>query len=195
MKPVIYRNGAMTRLFIVILLSFLPITAYSAAADLKSLARSDRALLIILPEVEKETVPLKDNAEDCGDKRMLTRAGRDMAKHLGDALRDAGFGKAIVYSSQSCAAVETAKIMNLNYKGSMEFLNDISNSGGNRNKQKEQLSFFMGDHQGESTMIFITHRSNIVDLSGLYLIFGDAISITVNLSKFEPVFERQILVQ
>ena len=174
------------------MLALLPIPALCATVDLNDVSRTDRAILIVLPEEEKHNAPMRQNPEDCGNKRWLTRAGQAMASELADALRKNGFGKSTVYSSQSCAAVEAAKLMNLKYKGALDFLNDVTSSVINRARNKENLAFFLADRQGEDTLIFVTHKGNVTDLSSLYLGYGDAISITVNLAKFEPVFEHQV---
>ncbi len=182
----------MYRYAVPIVLALLPIPALCATVDLNDVSRTDRAILIVLPEEEKHNAPMRQNPEDCGNERWLTRAGQAMASELADTLRKNGFGKSAVYSSQSCAAVEAAKLMNLKYKGSLNFLNDVTSSLINRTKNKENLAFFLADKQGEDTLIFMTHKSNITDLSGLYLDYGEAISITVNLAKFESVFEYQV---
>jgi hypothetical protein len=173
----------------------LPAGAWSAGDDLASAERYDRAIMIVLPEASERVVPLATKPEDCGNTEWLTRDGRSMALAIGKALRDAGFGEAAVYSSQSCAAIETSNLLKLPNKGMLPFLNDIAETSVGRSRQREAMGWFLADQLGKPTMVFITHHNNVIDISGQYPGFGDAIVVTVDVTKFEPVFLRQIQVK
>ncbi len=185
----------MIRILVLLLAILVPSLALSADNDLESVKRYDRAIMIVLPEANGSAVPLVTKPEDCGDTQWLTRDGRRMAEGIGDALRDAGFGDASVYSSQSCAAIETANILKLQNKGALSLLNDIADSKVSRKQQRQALALFLADHLGKRTLVFISHHNNVIDISGSYPSFGDAIALTVNVTRFEPVFLRHIQIK
>jgi hypothetical protein len=185
----------MIRNLVLLLTILLPSLASSADNDLASVKRYDRAIMIVLPEASGSAVPLATKPEDCGDTQWLTRDGRRMAEDIGDALRDAGFGEASVYSSQSCAAIETVNVLKLRHKGTLPFLNDIADSKVSRKQQRQALALFLADHVGKRTMVLISHHNNVIDISGSYPSFGAAIALTVNVTRFEPVFLRHIQIR
>lgn len=174
---------------------FFPVLASAAGADLKSVERSDHAIMIVLPQALDETGPRRLKDGDCDNGPWLSRGGRKMAEAMGGVLRDAGFASAPVYASPSCAAIEAAELLGLKMKGTLPFLDDVTQTAISRTKQREALALFMADNQGGATMILMTHRSNVIDLSGLYPSFGDAILLSVDLSRFEPVFLRKVQVK
>ena len=143
----------------------------------------------MIPEVVGGTeIPQAKRASDCGAERWLTADGRAQAQRIGEALSAAGFGKARVFTAPSCAAVEAGRLMGLGGVTVQPLLDDVTQTNLTRTRQYDELSLFLADHFGNPTIILISYRTNVIDLSELYLDIGDAIQLRVQLGSERSIY-------
>ena len=101
---------------------------------------------------------------DCSTQRNLNDEGREQAARAGQALRDLGVEVAAVYSGRWCRNLETARLLGLGEVQEAPAFDSQQNLGPTQAEQGRE--FLAGLPRDGSTVIVVTHSSNIRGLTG-----------------------------
>jgi phosphohistidine phosphatase SixA len=153
---------------------------------LEALAGTNRALMLVMPEAGEQANRDAQAVAQCDGLKSLSDSGRAKAERIGAALRDAGFGKALVFTSPSCTAVQAGKALQLGSVDIQPLLQDLVKTSLSRNRQREEFGLFLADFYGTQSIVLITHRNNILDLSEHYIKAGNGIILRINLNGDVP---------
>jgi phosphohistidine phosphatase SixA len=167
----------------------------SLAITLEEYARDPFGNVIFLrhafaPGMDANGEPAKFKIEDCSTQRNLNATGRQKAIVIGERLSEAGIKPGVIYSSQWCRCLETARLLNLG-----EVFPDASlNSGfkGLFNKQ-ENLSKLRKNLESvrnkKILILMVTHQGIISAITGVRVKSGGAVAYNVktNTSKIISV--------
>ena len=112
----------------------------------------------------------------CDPGAVLTDTGRDEMRRWGEALRQAGLGAARLRTSRQCSAWETALLLALG-----PVMPDPDLDPGDRATTDARAAalrerILLGERArqpGQEPVIFITHRANIVALTGIEAAHGE----------------------
>ena len=156
-------------------LALLLVPASGMAEGWEMLGQPNRALMLIMPEAANRPVRQAASPADCDNAEWLSEAGREQARRIGERLRSEGLAEARVFTSPSCAAVETGRLLSLSRVAIQPLLNDILQTSLSRTRQREEFALFVADYYGSPPFVMVTHRNNVLDLSELYLEPGDGI--------------------
>ncbi|MBC6405444.1 MAG: histidine phosphatase family protein [Rhodospirillales bacterium] len=151
-----------------LLLLFLPAIAWGQERDPLVLLAEAKAVLILR---HAQTVPGTGDPAgfdpgDCSTQRNLSDAGRQEAQRLGAMLRDAGLGRARLFSSPWCRAQETARLLALGPVEISPLLASIWNDRLQYPDRSAELRQAIADWSEPEPLILVTHGVNISALLG-----------------------------
>jgi phosphohistidine phosphatase SixA len=112
---------------------------------------------------------------DCSTQRNLSEEGRVQARRIGDFFRTRGVEKALVFSSQWCRCLETARLLELGPVQEMRALNSFFEEPARGSEQTEQIRAFLSTLVPKGPAIFVTHQVNITALTGVFPSSGEII--------------------
>ena len=112
---------------------------------------------------------------DCATQRLLSDAGREQAKAIGDALRERGVTADRVLSSAWCRCVDTAELMDVGAVEIFEPLNSFFNSGDAERRRTEAVRELVGGWKGPGTLVLVTHQVNVTALTGVVPASGEMV--------------------
>ena len=117
--------------------------------------------------------------DDCATKRNLDDAGRDQARRIGAAFRQAGVRVDRVLTSVWCRAAETAELLAL---GPVEteptlgsFFGDPDAAGTATAGLKRRLAAL-----GGRKAVLVTHQVNVTALTGVYPASGEILAVRLD---------------
>ena len=114
--------------------------------------------------------------DDCATQRNLDDTGRKEAEELGRAIRSAGIEKAVVYSSQWCRCLETAKLLGLGPVTELPALNSFYQRQQDQDANLKALRAFIRDlNTSKMPVILVTHQVTINALTNRYVRQGEAL--------------------
>jgi phosphohistidine phosphatase SixA len=114
---------------------------------------------------------------DCSTQRNLSDTGRAQAERIGARFRANGIERAMVFSSQWCRCLETARLLRLGPVNDLPVLNSFFLRDGRRARQTEALKNWLSRRDLGSVLILVTHQVNITALTGVYPSSGELVVI------------------
>ena len=113
----------------------------------------------------------------CKTQRNLSDEGREQARKIGDLFRENGITEALIFSSQWCRCLETAKLLNLGPVEELAVLNSFFQHYEHRDPQTKMLREWLGVQEVELPIVLVTHQVNITALTGIYPDSGELVIV------------------
>lgn len=160
-------------------------SGYSLELTLEEYAKNPFGNVIFLrhafaPGMDANGEPAKFKIDDCSTQRNLDSTGREQAAIIGEKFRQNGIKFGVVYSSQWCRCLETARLLNLG-----EVLPEASLNSGFRGlfKQQETLSKLRENlaslENEKQPVLMVTHRSVISAITGVSVNSGGVVAYNI----------------
>ncbi len=104
---------------------------------------------------------------DCTTQRNLDARGRAQARAIGDGLRAAGLGAAVVHSSRWCRCLGTARLLRLGPVEPLPALDSFFAEPALREARTRELRAFLAEAgPAGPPLVLVTHQVNISALAG-----------------------------
>ncbi len=116
---------------------------------------------------------------DCSTQRNLYARGRDQARAIGAAMRDAGITVDRVLTSQWCRSAETARLLNMGEVREEPALNSFFADRSTRDAQTAATRDLLAALPPEETAVLVSHQVNITALTGIYPRSGEVVVLRV----------------
>lgn len=105
---------------------------------------------------------------DCATQRNLSEAGRNQARATGALIRDKGIDILMLYSSQWCRCLETARLLGFGEPEEFSALNSLHARQENREPQMAELKRFINALPADTPPVFMSsHQATISALTGI----------------------------
>ena len=117
------------------------------------------------------------DVKDCKTQRNLHDEGRYQSKKIGDLFRSNGIGKAVVYSSQWCRCLDTARLLDLGEVSELPSLNSFFEHFKREQSQTEQTMRWIQNAPLDTPTVLVTHQVNITALTGYYPEEGEIVFV------------------
>ncbi|MCZ6722322.1 MAG: histidine phosphatase family protein [Gammaproteobacteria bacterium] len=157
-------------------------SGYSLELTLEEYAKNPFGNVIFLrhafaPGMDANGQPAKFKIDVCSTQRNLDSTGREQATLIGDKFRQSGIKFEIIYSSQWCRCLETARLLNLGevtpetslnsgFKGLFKQVETLA-------KLRQKLESLNNENE---LVLMITHRSVISAITGVNVNSGGAVA-------------------
>jgi phosphohistidine phosphatase SixA len=112
---------------------------------------------------------------DCSTQRNLSQEGRIQSRGIGEFFRAHGIKEALIYSSQWCRCLETARLMGLGPAEELPALNSFFSDPAKGPEQTEKIRAFISSWSGKGPRVLVTHQVNITALTGVFPSSGEII--------------------
>lgn len=113
--------------------------------------------------------------DDCSTQRTLSDRGRDQARRIGQAIREAGIRFDHVWTSQWCRSRETAELLDLGPVSNQPALNSFFQDRSSSDAQRRDVLAALSRIPQDARILFVTHQVNISDLTGKFTRSGEII--------------------
>jgi len=113
--------------------------------------------------------------DDCTTQRNLSEAGREQARSIGARFREHGIENVVIYSSQWCRCLETAKLLDLGKVNRFPGLNSFFRDGSREAVQTAEVRALINKRPKGTSLILVTHQVNITALSGVFPQSGEIV--------------------
>jgi phosphohistidine phosphatase SixA len=163
------RWTAVTIVVVSVVLTVVALTSPAAASDdLWALLKSGGQIVFIRHAITTPGVgdPPGMRLDDCRTQRNLTDDGRQHARRVGEAFRARGIAVTRVLSSPWCRCLETAQLA----FGPPEVSSALGNLFGRpeaKAEQVRQMRAMAGVAPGIGNVVWVSHGSTIVELTGV----------------------------
>jgi len=124
--------------------------------------------------------PADFRLDDCDTQRNLDARGRQQARAIGQALRDAGIRFDRVLTSQWCRCRETATLLQLGPPEDFATLNSFFADRSTQGRQTDELRAFLASLPDTQKVMLVTHQVNITALTGRGVGSGEVFLIKHN---------------
>jgi phosphohistidine phosphatase SixA len=128
--------------------------------------------------------PAEFQLDACSTQRNLSEEGREQARQIGERFREQGIGEMVVYSSQWCRCLDTARLLEL---GEVTELPDLNSFFGDRSTEATQtanVNALIRNYTGDLSLMLVTHQVNITTLTGIVPQSGEMIVLRPNEEGF-----------
>ena len=136
------------------------------------------------PGMDANGEPAKFKIEDCSTQRNLDATGRQQAITIGKNFSAAGIKPDIIYSSQWCRCLETARLLNLGEVYPKTSLNSgfrgLFNLEDNLSKLRKNLESLRNE---KKLILMITHQGIISAITGVSVKSGGGVVYNVKTKK------------
>jgi broad specificity phosphatase PhoE len=168
--------------FLTLQLALLAGASRTAESDpLAELARPGRLLLLRHANAPGIGDPAEFTLGDRLSQRNLDAAGRAQAAAFGARLRTAGVEAAVVYSSQWCRCLETARLLEVGEVIELPALNAFLNRPVERVRRAAALRGFLAALPADGPpVVLVTHQIVITALTGGYAAAGGGLLLRLN---------------
>lgn len=113
---------------------------------------------------------------DCSTQRNLNDAGREQARAIGAALREAGVKDPRVLTSRWCRARDTAELLGFGEPEPYPPLDSFFQRSGQREPATEAVRDFVAGLPADGpVVILVTHQVNITALTGVFPSSGEGV--------------------
>lgn len=116
---------------------------------------------------------------DCTTQRNLDARGRDQARAIGTAFRDAGIAVDRVLTSQWCRSAETAELLDLGEVREEAALNSFFADRSTRAAQTAATRALLAALPAQETAVLVSHQVNITALTGVYPRSGEVVILRI----------------
>ena len=113
--------------------------------------------------------------DDCSTQRNLSEAGREQARSIGARFREHGIENVVIYSSQWCRCLETAKLLDLGKVNRFPGLNSFFRDGSREAIQTAEVRALIDKRPKGTSLVLVTHQVNITALSGVFPQSGEIV--------------------
>ncbi|MCZ0810992.1 MAG: histidine phosphatase family protein [Pseudomonadota bacterium] len=161
------------RLFLLILVLSLPLE--TRAQDMSTLNQPGVVALMRHALAPGTGDPQDFDLDECSTQRNLDARGRDQARRVGQALREAGVTFDALWSSQWCRARDTAKLLDLAEVTEQPALNSFFAGRGDRATQTAETLDLIGAQSPDARLLLVSHQVNISALTGSFAGSGEII--------------------
>lgn len=150
-----------------------------------------KGLIVLMRHAEAPGVgdPPHFQLHDCATQRNLDANGREQARRTGDLLRKVAGRPAVVYSSQWCRCLETARLLEAGPVQELPVLNSFFDR---RDEQAAQIAslrrFLAGLPADGAPVVLVTHQVVVTALTGVFPASGEAVLLRAN-GTGEPAIE------
>ncbi|MBN8443822.1 MAG: histidine phosphatase family protein [Thauera sp.] len=118
--------------------------------------------------------------DDCSTQRNLSEAGRRQAKAIGERFRANGIARAVVYSSQWCRCLDTARLLGLGEVTPFAGLNSFFRDSGREAASSDSVrALALRESRPGRALVLVTHQVNITALSGVFPAPGEIVVMRV----------------
>ena len=117
------------------------------------------------------------DVKDCKTQRNLHDEGRYQSKKIGDLFRSNGIGKAVVYSSQWCRCLDTARLLDLGEVSELPSLNSFFQHLEKEQSQTEQMMRWIQNAPLDTPTVLVSHQVNITALTGYSPASGEIVFV------------------
>jgi broad specificity phosphatase PhoE len=136
--------------------------AQAEPLSLAELARPGRVLMLRHALAPGNGDPPGFRIEDCSSQRNLDQSGRQQARALGRRLSAAGMTSALLYSSQWCRCLETARLLDLGPVVPLPALNSFYGRAAERGARVAALRTFLAQLPVDGRpVVLVTHQITI----------------------------------
>lgn len=115
---------------------------------------------------------------DCVTQRNLDERGREQARAIGRAIRDAGVPVTRVLASQWCRAAETARLLDVAPVHEEPALNSFFGDRQDEPAQTARVREILAAARDEK-LVLVTHQVNITALTGIFPGSGEVLVISL----------------
>ncbi len=119
--------------------------------------------------------PSNFSLRDCTTQRNLSEEGRGQAAKIGQQLRANRVIFTLVYSSQWCRCLDTAKLIGMGKVTELPILNSFFQHGDRESSQSQALKKWLAGQNLEQPLLLVTHQVNITAISGVYPAPGEIV--------------------
>lgn len=173
-------------------LASLSLVTAATADTFELLAQPGHVLLLRHANAPGTGDPPAMKLADCSTQRNLDDVGRNQARALGQRLRDAGIGKARVYSSELCRCRDTAQLLNIGTVQALPALNStVRLTESERVSQIKALREFIQKLPRDGgPVVLVTHQVIVTALTNDFPDSGGSVILhLLPNGSFEPVAE------
>ncbi|MGY8991185.1 MAG: histidine phosphatase family protein [Rhodospirillales bacterium] len=159
----------MKNILLIILFALFVFPAKADSISLANLAKDSRGKVLFIRHAlaPGSGDPSNFTLGDCTTQRNLNDDGRKQSRGIGDNLRKAGVKVGLVYSSQWCRCIETAKHMNVGAVKTFEGLNSFYDLTDKEGEWIGKLKKFIRSlDQNGDLVIMVTHFVTISAMTG-----------------------------
>ncbi len=121
--------------------------------------------------------PKNFDVNDCNTQRNLNDEGRHQSKKIGGLFWKNGINKALLYSSQWCRCLDTARLLNLGEVFELPALNSFFENFERGSLQTEKMKRWIKTAPLDTPTILISHQVNISALTGYSPTSGEIIFV------------------
>ena len=117
------------------------------------------------------------NVKDCNTQRNLNDEGLSQSKKIGDLFRSNGVDRALVYSSQWCRCLDTARMLQLGEPSELPALNSFFKHFEREPFQTKKIKNWIKTAPLGTPTILVSHQVNISALTGYSPASGEIIFV------------------
>ena len=111
--------------------------------------------------------------KDCQTQRNLNETGRQQSRKIGNLFKSHGIAKALVYSSQWCRCLETARLLGIGVLSELPALNSFFQHFERKQTQTDQTVAWIRRASLSMPTVLVTHQVNITALTGYFPASGE----------------------
>ena len=165
------------RAILVIIILLLSVPAPAAEALWTALKSKHHFVLVRHGLAPGYSDPDGFNVKDCKTQRNLNNTGRQQSRKIGDLFKSNGISKALVYSSQWCRCLETAKLLGLGEVTELPALNSFFKKYERKQMQTDEATDWIGRNSLNTPTVLVTHQVNITALTGYTPTSGELVFV------------------
>jgi broad specificity phosphatase PhoE len=114
---------------------------------------------------------------DCTTQRNLSAAGREQARAIGERFRENGAVDVVIFSSQWCRCLETAKLLDLGNVTPLPALNSFFQDRSRQAARTDAVRRFIRERSDRRSLVLVTHQVNITALTGVFPQSGEIVVV------------------
>jgi len=156
-----------------LIIALLPVGV--AAQDMSALDETNTVALMRHALAPGTGDPTSFTLDDCSTQRTLSDQGRDQARRIGQAIRDAGITFDHVWTSQWCRTRETAELLDVGPVTGQPALNSFFQNRSTATDQRRDVLKALAALPQDAKVLFVTHQVNISNLTGEFTRSGEII--------------------
>ena len=166
--------------FLILIFVLLVAPVASTAQDWSLLKRPGAVALMRHALAPGTGDPASFTLGDCTTQRTLNGAGRDQARRIGTAMRQAGVAFDAVWSSQWCRCLETARLVGMGEVTEVAPLNSHFAGRGDAEAQRQAVIGALAQAPDGARHLLVTHQVNISALSGRFARSGEIVVVRLS---------------
>lgn len=137
--------------------------------------------------------PANFQLNDCTTQRNLSDSGRDQARDIGAAFKEAGITFTRVLTSQWCRCRETAKLLDLGTPEDFTPLNSFFQDRSTGPAQVQEIKSYLRTLPEEETVMLVTHQVNVTGLTDEWVRSGEVFIIQVEEAGEVKILGRYLI--